>query len=205
VLAYVTPPEGGAEFRVMLPRMRETRGSTGEPATATLPMAAPAPPPVSLSAAPASRRILVVDEDPAVHRVVNAVFAGEGYAVDAARTGEQGLQLAAERRYELIVADARVAAGQSQRFVQALLSVSPDVSRSLVVTYGGDNGVPDSVPASVPRIRKPLSPRELRTKATELFQAVPTPPSRPAPRRAVRVLRPDGKTAAAQVGAGFGQ
>ena len=62
------------------------------------------------------RRILVVDEDPAVHRLLNALFTPEGHAVEAVRTGEQGLRLARERDFDLIIADVRVAAGPAELF-----------------------------------------------------------------------------------------
>ncbi len=114
------------------------------------------PPTTTLIAEPApetlaATRILVVDDDPAVHRVVGAVFAGENYAVDAARTGEQGLQLAAERSYHVILADARIAAGPSHRFVQALLAASPEAGRSLIVACTADSDV-DPLLAPVCRV-----------------------------------------------------
>src|SRR6185295_9870081 len=87
-LSYDPPLEGGAEFRVALPLHD-----------------APAEP-VELEPGPAlpreSRRVLVVDADPGVHRLVNALLSPEGMAVESVRTGEQGLRLAADRAYDLI-------------------------------------------------------------------------------------------------------
>ncbi|HYF38753.1 MAG TPA: ATP-binding protein, partial [Gemmatimonadales bacterium] len=81
-LTYDSPPQGGAEFRVTLPvyhgeiqpavASSETNGSSG------------------------GRRILVVDEDPAVHRLISALFSPEGYAVESVRSGEQALRMARE-------------------------------------------------------------------------------------------------------------
>jgi two-component system NtrC family sensor kinase len=157
VLTYTPSPEGGAEFQITLPMMYpvQEQETGGEPP-------------------PGARRVLVVDDDPAVHRVVSAVFAGEGHTVDAARTGEQGLRLAVERNYQVIVADGRLAAGTSQRFVQALLARLPEARRYLIVASPtGEIDTADVLPASVCRIRKPLNPRELRAKAVELLGTLP--------------------------------
>src|SRR4029078_6973260 len=101
-LVYEAPPEGGAEFRVTLP-----------------PHDAPGPLPEPEASRPAgvSRRILVVDDDPAVHRVVSARCTPEGHVVEAVRSGAQGLRMMRERSFDLIVADALAAVGAGRRFV----------------------------------------------------------------------------------------
>ena len=51
------------------------------------------------------RRILVIDDDPTVSEVVCRYLRAAGFAVDAAPDGVQGLQLAGERRPDLVVLD----------------------------------------------------------------------------------------------------
>ena len=159
VLEYEAPPEGGAEFRITLPLFEsETRPASEAPATA-------------VNGRPVARRILVVDEDPAVHRMLSALFTPEGYAVEAARTGEQGLRLAREREYDLIITDAHAAAGAQVLFAGALLDALPHARGRLVVACSGEEELPlPLAQGPVHRVRKPFNLRDLRTVANEILQ-----------------------------------
>jgi two-component system NtrC family sensor kinase len=151
-LVYESPPEGGAEFRVTLPLYE-----------AELP-ARPAP-----TNGRSARRILVVDEDPAVHRLVSALFAPEGHAVESVRSGEQALRLAQEGDYDMIIADVRMAAGSAEPFARVLLDTCPHAGSRLVVACAGEEEL-SSAEHSVRRVRKPFNPRDLRSVARELLQ-----------------------------------
>jgi two-component system NtrC family sensor kinase len=166
-LAYEAPLEGGAEFRITLPAYR----APDDPPVAE--------PPPRGEARPASRRILVVDDDPAVHRMVSALFAPQGAVVEAVRSGGQGLRMLKEREFDLVVADAMAAVGPSELFVQAVASECPELCGRLVVGVSGNGGVPESViEAGARGTRKPFNLRDLNAVAQEIFAS--TPPRSPA-------------------------
>src|SRR3954454_555577 len=50
-------------------------------------------------------RILVVDDEPTILEVLSDLLRGEGYEVWQASTGQEGLQIARERRPDLVVLD----------------------------------------------------------------------------------------------------
>jgi two-component system NtrC family sensor kinase len=149
-LAYEPCPTGGARFVLSLPRL-----SSREPLER------------------GTRRILVVDDDPAVHRIVSALFAPDGHVVDAARSADDALRLASERSYDLVLADARAATEGGLFFADALLSTKPGWASRLVIASG--NGRTEGGPAH--QLSKPFNLRELRALADELFS---TPPRSPA-------------------------
>ena len=74
-LSYEPPPDGGAEFRVALP----LHDAPAEPVEIEAEAAAPH----------GRRRVLVVDADPGVHRLVNALLSPEGIEVEAVRAGSR--------------------------------------------------------------------------------------------------------------------
>jgi PAS domain S-box-containing protein len=155
-LTYEPPPNGGAEFRVTLPLYQiSDRPNAGVAETSVV----------------EARRILVVDEDPAVHRLVSALFAAEGHAVEAVRSGEQALRLARDGGYDLIIADLRVAAGTSEPFARALLNACPEVRNRLVVACSREEELPTG-PGEYPlrRVSKPFNLRDLKSVASEIFQ-----------------------------------
>ncbi|HEU4680625.1 MAG TPA: ATP-binding protein, partial [Gemmatimonadales bacterium] len=159
VLEYEAPAQGGAEFRVTLPLFASEARPVSEVA------------PAAVNGRAVARRILVVDEDPAVHRMLSALFTPEGYAVEAARTGEQGLRLAREREYDLIITDAHAAAGAQVLFAGALLDAVPHARGRLVVACSGEEELPlPLTQGPVHRVRKPFNLRDLRTVANEILQ-----------------------------------
>jgi two-component system NtrC family sensor kinase len=158
-LTYEPIAEGGAEFRVALPlhpgeisESQEVSGPTGMRVVE-------------------GRRILVVDEDPAVHRLLSALFVPDGHAVEAVRSGEQALRLAREGAYDLIIADMRVATGASEPFARALLEACPEARSRLVVACSRDEQLP-ARPGEHPlrRVSKPFNLRDLKSVASEIFQ-----------------------------------
>ncbi len=146
-IIYEPARGGGAEFTVRLPLHDAER-----------------------PAAPA-RRLLVVDDDPAVHRLVHALFAPDGHLVAGARTGEQGLLLAAERSFDLVIADGRLSAGRHRRFVAALLAEHPDWHDRLIVAGAPrpSQGSADGEPTAAHTIPKPLQVRDLRRVVGQLL------------------------------------
>jgi CheY-like chemotaxis protein len=158
-LTYEPAAEGGAEFRVTLPLYHaepsEAAGESGQ---------------TGISAVE-GRRILVVDEDPAVHRLLSALFVPDGHAVEAVRSGEQALRLAREGTYDLIIADMRIAAGASEPFACALLEACPEIRGRLLVACSRDEELPAG-PGEHPlrRVSKPFNLRDLKSVASEIFQ-----------------------------------
>ena len=50
-------------------------------------------------------RILVVDDDPQIRRVMQVTLTGQGYEVTDAMTGEAALELLRERTFDLVLLD----------------------------------------------------------------------------------------------------
>jgi two-component system NtrC family sensor kinase len=157
-LTYEAPPQGGAEFRVTLPSYASPVTPDG---AETHPAARPRP---------ASHRILVVDDDLAVHRLVSALFAPEGHVVEAVRSGKQGLRMLQEGQFELIIADARMTTEASELFVHALAAACPESCSKLILGYSGQSELPERLPEGVVHTaRKPFNLRDLHAVALEIL------------------------------------
>jgi len=163
LLTYEPPAEGGAEFRIVLPCRGGVVAAEEEPLAPRL---------------PAAQHILVVDEDPAVHRLVSALFTPEGHVVEAVRSGEQGLRMLRERHFDLVIADAMARAGATELFVRAVASESPDTCRRLILGLAGSGEPSDpAADSGVRRMRKPFNLRDLRALGMEILSASTPPPS----------------------------
>lgn len=118
----------------------------------------------------------MVDEDPAVHRLVSALFTPEGHVVEAVRSGEQGLRMLQERQFDLIIADAMARAGTTELFVDALAEACPDSSQRLIVGWGGNGDLAEPIPdGALRQVRKPFNLRDLHAMAGEILANSPPP------------------------------
>jgi two-component system KDP operon response regulator KdpE len=52
-----------------------------------------------------SARILIVDDDPQIRRVLRTALVGQGYVIDDARNGEEAIEHIRDARFDLIVLD----------------------------------------------------------------------------------------------------
>jgi DNA-binding response OmpR family regulator len=124
-------------------------------------------------------RILIVDDDPAVRDVVRAALETEGYAVDCAHDGAQGLLLSALRAPALIVLELALADRRGEEVLREVRRRS-DV-RVLVLSAlhrvedrvrGLDLGADDYMV-------KPFATLEVAARVEALLRRVPKEPGRP--------------------------
>jgi PAS domain S-box-containing protein len=122
-LAAERAAEGGAAFVMRLP--------VGPPAARAKAPEEPARP--SGDAAPAgTRAVLIVDEDPAVRRMLTALLAAGGRRVDTAANAAQAAVLLRGTAYDLVVADARVPVSAGERFGDFLGREWPHLRRRTI-------------------------------------------------------------------------
>jgi two-component system NtrC family sensor kinase len=169
------PAGGGAAFLVDLPPAPADTPAPRTSGAAPEPLAGPVAPPVK-------RTILLVDDDPAVRRMVKALFAGEGHAVEVARSAAQALELVRGRGYDLILADAQAAggaggAGGDRLFVEQLVEAHPELRDRVIVATGDVRPATEAALArlGLRYVRKPFNLRDLRDEAARVWAAGVTP------------------------------
>lgn len=147
-LAYAPSPLGGAEFIVSLPAYEQSGELVSRPDST-------------------QRLILLVDNDISVHRVVTALFSGEGYLVETIRTGPQALKLATGREFDLVIAEARAVAEPGLLFVRALMTLRPHYRDRLILST---DETPTPTRDGIPTVSKPFNLRELKALADEILK-----------------------------------
>jgi PAS domain S-box-containing protein len=161
-ISYERAPGGGASFRIDLPPAppRHTPPPQARPASAATPL----PPGL------AKRTILLVDDDPAVRRLVQALFGREGHTVDVARTAEQALELAGQRPFDLVLADGQVGV-KGKLFVEELVGRYPELRARTLVATGDIRPVTEELleRLGLRYVRKPFNLRDLREEAARLW------------------------------------
>ncbi|HTS20035.1 MAG TPA: response regulator [Verrucomicrobiae bacterium] len=127
-------PMGGAKFTIELPVV----------ACPVSGMPERLPPDVSPAAEePASRTVLVVDDEPGVTSLLNRVLTRKGFAVTIATNGEEALTRLSERSYDVVISDIRMP-GMDGRKMFETLKRQNETQAHRIIFVTGDTVSPDT-------------------------------------------------------------
>lgn len=113
-------------------------------------------------------RVLVVEDDRQVRRVMEDTFQDAGYDVEAAEDLETGLQLIQSREFDIIVADGRLTDGTGVDIADA--AWEKDIPTLIVTAYAFDLLRERRNLASYNVIQKPVLPSQLMMAVTALLK-----------------------------------
>ncbi len=149
---------GGAEFAFALPP------AVALPARPSGPRAVPP--------GAGRRRVLVVDDDPAMRRLVMVLFGHDGHTVDAAPGGAEAIELVRQHAYDMVITDRHAAAG-GEPFATALRRERPTWQERIIVSAADrPSGAGADEFQGLRVLRKPFNLRDLRAAASSVFAAV---------------------------------
>lgn len=156
-LTHDSVPGQGATFALAIPAATDPSRPAAETVRATTPVADGR-----------ARRVLVVDDDPAVRRLVSVLFAHDGHSVDAAAEGAEAMELSRANEYDLILTDRRAAAG-GESFLTALFREHPLWRRRTIVAAAERSGSGEESLPGMRMLRKPYNLRDLRAAAAAVW------------------------------------
>ncbi|UCF41425.1 MAG: GAF domain-containing protein [Gemmatimonadota bacterium] len=164
---------GGALFALSLPAAdaRATPPGVQRPDGAAQQPPAPEQP-------PRGRRVLLVDEDPGVRRMIGILFAQDGQEVEAAGDAAHALDLLKRHTYDLVLADPRIAVSAGESLATVLCARHPELKpRTIFITADVRSETDQWLTGLGCRyFRKPFVVRELRAAAAEILApAQPNP------------------------------
>jgi len=123
----------------------------------------------------AGRRVLVVDDEPAIAGLIQAVLSRRGYRVKTSEGGEDALLEATSGNYELVISDYAIPGMSGLEFARRLKGRRPE-ARVLIVSAFLDHKTVeemDAEPNVVGLIRKPFDIFELTARVDEQFGGRP--------------------------------
>jgi DNA-binding NtrC family response regulator len=84
---------------------------------------------------PASRSVLVVDDEPLIRATLAEYLTGEGFAVTACASGEEALALAEQQAYDVALCDVQLPGIDGIEVLERLLQISPETFVVLITAY----------------------------------------------------------------------
>jgi len=134
-----------------------------------------------------SRRVLIVDDDSSVQRVLVRVFQRAGYIVDSASNGRQALSKLAAEHFDALVSDIQMPKMTGRELVSTLASEGPYLPGCVfIVTSRSENEEREWVYqyAGVSLLEKPVSPKEILRLVQQRLNSLPGEDASDAARRA---------------------
>ncbi len=125
-------------------------------------------------------RILVVDDEPQIRRIMRTTLTGAGYEVDDARTGEEGLEKAREFRPDLILLDVNMP-GMGGLEACREFRADPNVAIIMLTVRDAEADKVQALDAGADDfVTKPFSTPELLARIRAALRRVPVTQSNPA-------------------------
>jgi signal transduction histidine kinase/CheY-like chemotaxis protein len=122
-------------------------------------------------AAGGEERVLVVDDEPAVRRLLARILRSRGYDVFETEDAHSALAFlrSANRQMDLVVTDIVMPSMSGVRLAEQIKAQWPAVKVLFVSGFPASDAAPTSEMSSIPLLGKPFTPDEIETKVRELL------------------------------------
>jgi len=118
-------------------------------------------------------RILVVDDEPQIRRIMRTTLTGAGYEVDDAKTGEEALDKVGQFRPELILLDINMP-GMSGLDACRIIRANSDAAIIMLTVHNADSVKVEALDAGADDfVNKPFSTPELLARVRAALRRVP--------------------------------
>jgi len=117
------------------------------------------------------KRILVVEDEPAIGDVCRRVLSGEGFEVDIAVNGKVAQDIIEKKQYDFCLIDIRTPTMDGRELYQWLKEKNPQLATRVIFTTGdvmGGDIQSFLEQAARPFLPKPFTPDELRAIVREV-------------------------------------
>ncbi len=121
------------------------------------------------------KRILVVEDEPAICEVCQRVLTGEGFEVDTAINGKVAQDMIEKQQYDLFLIDIRMPEMDGEELYRWLQEKDPQIASKSIFTTGsviGEKARSFLKRAARPFLPKPFTPDELRATVRETLKSI---------------------------------
>jgi len=102
------------------------------------------------------KKVLLLEDDPAMQRLVSTLLKREGYRVDVVGSGREAIRLVGEEDYDALLLDLMMPVEGGMTVIAHLREQKPEVLRRVAVITGSPSSVLDAISREVAIVPKPF-------------------------------------------------
>jgi len=122
---------------------------------------------ISKSEVAMTKKIMIVDDDPAITKYLDTLFKDNGYETCIAKDGKDALEIYKNENPDLITLDLEMPEEWGPRFFRKISKIKGfDIP---VIVISGLTGLKHSIPKAAATFGKPFDPNEVLTKVADLL------------------------------------
>ena len=80
--------------------------------------------------------ILIIDDEKAIRKTLSEILSYEGYKIDEAGDGEEGLKKVKEKEYDVILCDIKMPKIDGIEFLEKAKEIGPDIPIIMISGHG---------------------------------------------------------------------
>lgn len=122
-------------------------------------------------------RILIAEDDAAIRQLLRTILHRHGFEIETAPDGGEALRLIAAAPFDLLLLDLMMPIVSGWKILNELDCAHHPLARNVVILTAAADSDLETIPASVPLLRKPFDLSELLT----IIRKMTGQPSTPAP------------------------
>jgi DNA-binding response OmpR family regulator len=108
------------------------------------------------------KRVLLLDDDPSMQRLVTLILQNEGFKVDVFFTGREAIAAAAKQSYDVLLLDVMMPNEGAMTVIKHLRANNPKLLNRSVLLTGTSQALIDSISGQVRAVvQKPFEPARL--------------------------------------------
>lgn len=116
-------------------------------------------------------RLLIVDDEPNMCRILAKVLSARGYDVETATSAEEGFRLLSERSVDAVLSDVRMPGMDGIAFMRRVKETQPDISFLIMTAFGTvEAAVAAMKQGAIDYITKPLNHDEVALKVDNAIE-----------------------------------
>jgi len=112
--------------------------------------------------------ILIVDDEPIVREAIRDWLVDAGHSVTTAKTGEEALEIVAQKDFGLVILDIRLPGKTGIRVLQEIKEMKPETRAIIITAYASPELRAEAMGlGAIQYLSKPIAPDELEKHIQE--------------------------------------
>ena len=116
------------------------------------------------------KRVLIIDDKPIILHTLAEDLEDEGYIIDSAKNGEEGINKLKAKDFDLVITDLIMSPGDGHEVINEIINSHSTIKIIVITGYTNDELLDESLNPGITVLVKPYNRKELFEKVRDCFR-----------------------------------